>query len=247
MLYKRIIPCLDIIGNNVVKGKKFKKIIKLGKVQKLAKKYYKDGADEIVVLNISKEKINNFSKVIKKISKEIKIPLTVGGNINSLKDAKIIFKSGADRISLNSSLFKKNLIEKISNRFGSQSTVASIDVKKIKKKWFVYINGGKTKTNCEVLYWVKKCVKKGVGEILLTSINNDGINNGYDIKLIKYIDKNINVPVISSGGAGTIKNIFEVFKKTKINSVLLASILHKKKENIKNIKKKLSKNFLIRI
>ncbi|WDI79290.1 HisA/HisF-related TIM barrel protein [Candidatus Vidania fulgoroideae] len=247
MLYKRIIPCLDVIGNSVVKGKKFKKVIKLGKAKKLSKKYFKDGADEIVVLNISKEKINNFSKIIKKISKKIEIPLTVGGNINSFKDAKIIFNSGADRISLNSSLFKENLIEKISNRFGSQSTVASIDVKKIKNKWFVYINGGKKKTKYEVLYWVKKCIERGVGELLLTSIDNDGINNGYDIKLIKYINKNIDIPVISSGGAGTVKNIFEVFKKTKVNSVLLASILHKNKENIANIKKKLSKKFLIRI
>ncbi|MGX7589179.1 imidazole glycerol phosphate synthase subunit HisF [Candidatus Vidania fulgoroideorum] len=247
MLYKRIIPCLDIIKNRVVKGKKFKKILFFGKAEELAYKYYKDGADEIAILNINKEKIKKFSKIVKKVSKRITIPLIVGGNINSLKDAKTMFNSGADKVSLNSSLFKKKLIEKISRRYGKQSTIASIDVKKKNKKWFVYINGGRDNTGIEMLKWIKMCIKRGIGELLLTNIDCDGTNKGFNIKLMKYVNNNISVPVICSGGAGKIKNIYELFKKTNVNSVLLASVLHKNIDNIKNIKNKLSKKIYIRI
>ncbi|MGX7589024.1 imidazole glycerol phosphate synthase subunit HisF [Candidatus Vidania fulgoroideorum] len=246
MLYKRIIPCLDIIGNYVVKGTKFKKIKKVGYAVDLAKLYCSQGADEIIVLNIDKGNINTFSKLISNISRNIDIPLTAGGNINCLSDAIKMFKSGADRISLNSSLFKKNLIRKISNKYGSQSTLASIDVKKEKKKWLVFIKGGKINTNIEALFWIKKCIYQGVGEILLTSIDRDGLNKGYDIKLINYILNNINVPLICSGGSNGIKSIKDVLNKTNINSVLLASSLHSNYQNLSTIKKKLSKMYKIR-
>ncbi|MGX7576624.1 imidazole glycerol phosphate synthase subunit HisF [Candidatus Vidania fulgoroideorum] len=247
MLCKRIICCLDLKNGNIVKGKRFLNLIKFKNPKKIALNYYKQGADEIVLLNINKQKINKFKKTVKKISEKIRIPITVGGNITTVKEAKILFNSGADRICLNSSLFKKNLVEKISDKFGSQSTIASIDVRKKKKAdWIVYTNGGKCNTGINIIKWANICVLKGIGEILLTSIDMDGTNKGFDIKLLNYVNKNIDVPVIPSGGGGDYKSIFKLFNKTKINSVLLASSLHKNLINIKKLKTMLSKKFNIR-
>ncbi|MGX7582937.1 imidazole glycerol phosphate synthase subunit HisF [Candidatus Vidania fulgoroideorum] len=240
MSYKRLISCLDIKKKNVVKGIKFKKIKIVKKPWKLCKSYYKKGVDEIVLLNISKNNILYFSKIIKKTVKNIFIPICAGGNINSIEDVNLLFNSGADKVCLNTSLFKKKLIEEVSYNYGSQCLVASIDVKKKKNKWYVYINGGKKNTNIESLFWVKKCIKRGVGEILLTNIDKDGGQKGFDIKLINYISSNINVPLISSGGGGSdFKNIIDVFYKTESNAILLASSLHSKKIDILNLKSKI--------
>lgn len=249
MLLKRIIPCLDLKNNLVVKGKNFLNLKSFGNPSKLAKKYYNQGADEIVLLNINRNNISNFSSIIKSVSKNVFIPITAGGNINSIEDASEIFNSGADRISLNSSLFNKNLLEQVSDKYGKQCVIASIDVKKDSKNWYVYINGGSLKTNLDVLSWVKTCQNRGAGEILLTSIDRDGTNEGFDIDLIKYVSEYIDIPLISSGGGGGVdfvKNSFDVFSKTKSNSILLASFLHykNKNNNISFLKKQIDNRFL---
>lgn len=242
-MFKRIIPCLDIKNGNVVKGKKFKNISILGNIFKLSEKYYNEGADEIILLNISKENINIFSKIVKKVSKKVFVPITVGGNIQKIEDVKKLFNCGADKICLNSTLYyNPNLVSEIKFLYGSQCIVASIDVKKNCKKWKVYVNGGKTDTGFFLKKWIIKNEKKGIGEILLTSIDKDGKKKGYDYKLYKSITKITNIPVIASGGAGKAKDFIKLFKKTKINAALAASVFHKNKIIIKKLKKKLFLN-----
>ncbi|MGX7577300.1 imidazole glycerol phosphate synthase subunit HisF [Candidatus Vidania fulgoroideorum] len=235
MICKRIIACLDVHNNTVVKGKQFVKIKNITCPVRISKKYYKQKIDEIIFLNIKKEKITKILNTIKQISNKINIPLTVGGNINTMKEIDQLLKAGADKISLNSTLYyNKNIVKKITTNYGSQILVASIDVKKQKNKYFVYINGGKTNTGILLTDWCKIHEKKGIGELLITSIDNDGLNKGYDIKLFKTLSSN--VPIIASGGGGKTNTIAEFFKKTRMGSVLIASILHYKKETIKNIK-----------
>ncbi|XAO72493.1 MAG: HisA/HisF-related TIM barrel protein [Candidatus Vidania fulgoroideorum] len=244
MIFKRIISCLDVSNNYVVKGRKFKNLYKCGSPLKLAIEYSKN-SDEIVYLNINKEKIYKIKEIIKKISKNINIPLIVGGNINTIKDVKLIFENGADKVAFNSTIYyNKKLIKKINKRYGSQAIIASIDVKKINEKWIVYINGGKKNTKINIKDWIKIQNKNGIGEYLITNIDRDGTNKGYDKKLIKKI--NIDKSIIFSGGGGNINTIKDVFKKTKTNTILLASILHKKKTTIKKIKEKIKNNFFIR-
>ncbi|MGX7583090.1 imidazole glycerol phosphate synthase subunit HisF [Candidatus Vidania fulgoroideorum] len=239
-MYKRIIPCLDIYKNMVVKGKNFKNMKVIGNIIDLAKKYYKEGADEIVFLNIEKEKIKDFSKIIKKISKSIFVPMTVGGNIKNIDDVKKMFSSGADKICLNSTLYyNSNLVSEIKFLYGSQCIVASIDVKKKKKNWIVYINGAKISIGYDIKNWIEIHEKNGVGELLVTSINRDGKKKGYDLKLYKEICKITNLPVIASGGARNVKSIKKVFEKTNVNAALAASIFHIKNVNIKDIKTKI--------
>lgn len=245
MISKRIITCLDVYNNNVVKGKKFKKIKRISNSIEMAKKYSIEGADEIVFLNINKEKISKICKIIKKITKKISIPITVGGNIKNLKDIEKLLNSGADKISLNSTLYYNlNIVKKIKKKYGSQILVASIDVKKINKNWIVYINGGKTKTKIKIKEWCEININNGIGELLVTSIDQDGTNIGYDLELYKKI-KYIKKPLIPSGGGGKIKTLLDIFKKD-INSILLASFLHYNKISIKKIKKEINKFYFVR-
>ncbi|MGX7589461.1 HisA/HisF-related TIM barrel protein [Candidatus Vidania fulgoroideorum] len=245
MISKRIIACLDVYKNNVVKGKKFLNINKIKNPISLSYKYYKENVDEIVFLNIKKEKILNVCKIIKKISKKVSIPISVGGNINNINDVKNLLNSGADKICLNSTLYYKNkIIKKIKLLYGTQIIVASIDVKKKKKNWIVYVNGGKKNTNIKLMDWCNINIKNGIGEILITSIDKDGTNKGFDINLINHLK--INIPLIPSGGGGDLNTIIKLFKKTKTDSVLLASSLHYNKNKIKEIKKKIKKLYFIR-
>ncbi|MGX7582518.1 imidazole glycerol phosphate synthase subunit HisF [Candidatus Vidania fulgoroideorum] len=246
MISKRIIACLDVYKNIVVKGKNFLKIKKVNSPKNLSYKYYKQKIDEIVFLNIKKEKISYICKIIKNISKKIFIPITVGGNIKNIKDIKKLMNSGADKIALNSTLYYNlNIVKKIKKKYGSQILVASIDVKKYKGEWIVYINGGKTNTKIKIKDWCMINYKKGIGEFLLTSIDMDGTNKGYDIELYKKIEK-VNTPIISSGGGGNCDTLLKIFKKTKTSAALLASALHYKKNTIKKIKKYLFNFFFIR-
>ncbi|MGX7576477.1 imidazole glycerol phosphate synthase subunit HisF [Candidatus Vidania fulgoroideorum] len=245
-MIKRIIACLDVKNNKVVKGRKFLIYKSYDNPLFLSEKYSYEGVDEIIYLNINKEKIVNICKNIKDISKKINIPLIVGGNIKNISEVNKLFNNGADRISLNSTLLNKNIVKKISKKYGAQSIVASVDVKKKKKKWKVFINGGKDNTGIDVRDWCNFNEKKGIGEFLLTSIDRDGLKKGYDYKLLYYISKNVTIPLIPSGGGGNLKDFKKSICIKGINSLLIASVLHDNKYKIKEIKKNLSSEFFVR-
>ncbi len=228
-LKKRIIPCLDIKNGRTVKGINFLDIRDAGDPVELAKKYAADGADELVFLDITatEEKRKTLSELVKKVAAEINIPFTVGGGINSLEDAEFVIKSGADKVSLNSSAVKNpQLISEIANQYGSQCVVVAIDVKFVEKEWRVFVSGGKIPTDLFALDWAKKVVELGAGEILLTSMNNDGTKAGFALEITRQISEAVSIPVIASGGAGTKEHFKEVFQKTKASGGLAASIFH---------------------
>lgn len=221
--------CLDIKDGRTVKGVNFVDIRDAGDPIELAKRYVQDGADELVFLDISAtiEKRKTLSELVSKIAKEINIPFTVGGGINSLEDAKAVIKSGADKVSINSSAVKKpDLISEIAEEFGSQCVVVAIDTKYENGEWTVFVNGGIIPTGIKTLDWAKQAEKLGAGEILLTSMNNDGTKSGFAIDILNEISNAVNIPVIASGGAGSKEHFKEVFKKTKVSAALAASIFH---------------------
>ena len=229
MLKKRIIPCLDIKDGRTVKGINFIDIRDAGDPITLAKKYAADGADELVFLDITAtdEKRKTLSSLVKEIAKEINIPFTVGGGINSADDAARIIEAGADKISINSSAVKRpELITEIAERYGSQCVVLAIDTKFEGNEWMVYINGGKIPTGIKAIDWAKQAEALGAGEILLTSMNNDGTKNGFAVDITNQISSAVNIPVIASGGAGSAEHFKEVFLETKATGALAASIFH---------------------
>lgn len=229
MLKKRIIPCLDIKDGRTVKGVNFVDIKDAGDPVELGKKYAMDGADELVFLDITATVENRKTLValVEKIAKEINIPFTVGGGISSIEDVSALIKAGADKVSLNSSAVKRpTLIRAIASEFGSQCVVVAIDTKLEKNEWWVYVNGGRTLTPLRALDWAKQAEKLGAGEILLTSMNNDGTKNGFALEITNAVSNGVNIPVIASGGAGTNEHFKEVFEKTKASGALAASIFH---------------------
>lgn len=229
MLKKRIIPCLDIKDGRTVKGINFIDIKDAGDPIELAKKYILEGADELVFLDITatNEKRKTLAELVEKIAKEINIPFTVGGGINTVEDAATIIKAGADKISINSAAVKNPaLIKEIAERFGSQAVVVAVDTKFENNDWFVYINGGKVATGITTIDWVKQAEQLGAGEILLTSMNNDGTKQGFAIDITNAVSTSINIPVIASGGAGTAQHFKDVFHHTKATGALAASIFH---------------------
>ncbi|MGX7585781.1 imidazole glycerol phosphate synthase subunit HisF [Candidatus Vidania fulgoroideorum] len=235
MLSKRIIPCMDLEGCRVSKGICFEKLIRLPlSPRRMAKEYCLGGADEIVILNISKYPIRYYARVVKDVARVIDIPLCVGGNINSVSDACSLFMAGADKICLNSSLFKKNIVEELCKRYGSQSIVASIDTKLVDGIWIVYINGGSLNTGVKLNDWMDICYQRGVGEMLITNIMNDGTMGGYNLALSKYISHAIRVPYIISGGAGCMENIYDAL--CYADGALIASALHQREYKISMLK-----------
>jgi imidazole glycerol-phosphate synthase subunit HisF len=229
MLKKRIIPCLDIKDERTVKGINFVEIRDAGDPIELAKKYVQEGADELVFLDITatQEKRKTLASLVEKIAKEINIPFTVGGGINSVEDAITIIKAGADKVSINSSAVKNPfLITEIANQFGSQAVVVAIDTKYENDNWWVYVSGGKVQTGLKTIEWAKQSVALGAGEILLTSMNNDGTKNGFAIDITNEVSEAVNVPIIASGGAGKQEHFKEVFEQTKATGALAASIFH---------------------
>jgi cyclase len=229
MLKKRIIPCLDIKDGRTVKGVNFVDIRDAGDPIELAKRYVQDGADELVFLDITAtiEKRKTLAELVEKIAKEINIPFTVGGGINSLEDAKAVIKAGADKVSINSSAVKNpSLISEIANEFGSQCVVVAIDTKFEKDEWTVFVSGGKIPTGIKTLDWAKQVEALGAGEILLTSMNNDGTKSGFALDISDAVSRTVNIPVIASGGAGEKVHFKEVFEKTKVSAALAASIFH---------------------
>lgn len=239
MLTKRIIPCLDIKDGRTVKGINFENIRDAGDPVELAIEYAKKGADELVFLDITatNEKRKTLSELVTRIAKHINIPFTVGGGISSIEDVSILLKAGADKISINTSAYKNpELIKHLSEQFGSQCIVLAIDTKFENDEWYVYLNGGKIKTETKALAWARKGVEMGAGEILLTSMNNDGTKNGFANDITRSISENVNVPVIASGGAGTMQHFADAFMIGKADAALAASVFHFKEIDINQLK-----------
>ncbi len=245
MLCKRIIPCLDIQNGRTVKGINFENIRDAGDPVELASLYCQEGADELVFLDITatNEKRKTLFDLVRKIALHINIPFTVGGGISSPEDVQHLLQAGADKISINTAAFKNpEMIKKIAGEVGSQCVVLAIDTKFENGDWYVYLNGGKVKTNTKAIDWAKKGTALGAGEILLTSMNNDGTKTGFAIDIIKLISESVNVPVIASGGAGKIEHFIDVFANGKADAALAASIFHFKEISIKQLKQELKNN-----
>ena len=229
MLKKRIIPCLDIKDGRVVKGVQFLELKDAGNPVELASFYSKNGADELVFLDISAtlEKRKTLAEMVTQLSKEINIPFTVGGGIQSVEDARLLLQSGADKVSINSAaVLNPELITQISDAFGSQSLVVAIDIKKIENDWYVFIKGGTESTGILAIDWAKKVEELGAGELLITSMNNDGSKDGFALEITNEISKMVSIPVIASGGAGTSQHFIDLFTKTEVSAGLAASIFH---------------------
>jgi cyclase len=245
MLKKRIIPCLDVKNGRTVKGVNFLGLRDAGCPVELAKTYAEKGADELVFLDITAtlEGRRTFAQLVERIAKEINIPFTVGGGINSVSDAKILIEAGADKISVNSSVVKNpNLIAELANAFGSQCVVVAIDGKWVDDKFLVFVKGGTEATNLEVLTWALEAEKLGAGEILLTAMDSDGTKNGFNLYLTNLVADKLNIPVIASGGAGNLNHFAEVFSQTKASAALAASLFHFNEISVEQLKTFLNKN-----
>lgn len=245
MLCKRIIPCLDIKDGRVVKGTNFVNLRDAGGAIELAEKYYLGCADELVFLDISatEEKRKTLVNLVEEIAKKIRIPFTVGGGIETTEDIDLLLKAGADKISLNSAIVKNpDLIDNASLRFGSQAIVAAIDVKFMNGEYKVFIKGGKEPTNLEAFSWCREVVSRGAGEILLTSMDQDGTKKGYDNAFLKKLSEMVSVPVIASGGAGNETHILDAFEKGKADACLAAGIFHFNEISVLELKNYLSEN-----
>ena len=250
MLKKRIIPCLDIKDGRTVKGINFLEIRDAGDPVELAKRYVEEGADELVFLDITAtvENRKTLIKLVDKIAKEINIPFTVGGGINSIEDVSKIVKAGADKVSLNSSAVKNpNLIAEIATQYGSQCVVVAIDTKYEKGEWTVFVHGGRTPTGLNTVEWAKEVENLGAGEILLTSMNNDGTKSGFAMDITSAVSEAVNIPVIASGGAGKKEHFEDLFEHTTASAGLAASIFHYNQIPIPELKQFLrDKNIPIR-
>jgi imidazole glycerol-phosphate synthase subunit HisF len=241
LLTRRIIPCLDIKDGRTVKGVNFESIRDAGDPVELAGIYSAQGADELVFLDITAtvEKRKTLAELVKRIAAEINIPFTVGGGISTVEDVALLLQNGADKVSVNTAAFKHpQLLEDLSNAFGSQCVVLAIDTKKeADGEWYVYLNGGRTKTETKTIDWAKQVVNSGAGEILLTSMNNDGTKNGFALDITATLSNLLPVPVIASGGAGTMEHFKEVFQLANADAALAASIFHFKEIEIADLKK----------
>ena len=250
MVALRLIPCLDVSNGRVVKGVNFVGLRDAGDPVELGCRYSSAGADELVFLDITAthEKRSTLVEMVRRTSEAVTIPFTVGGGISSLNGINELLRAGADKVSLNSSAVKDpSLIFQGANRFGSQCIVIAIDAKKNKNnpnKWDVYVSGGRKNTGLDVVEWAEKVFQLGAGEILLTSMDGDGTQNGYDIELTKSISKRVPIPVIASGGAGCLRHIKEAFTLGNSSAALLASLLHDGKLTIREIKEYLIKENL---
>ena len=230
MLAKRIIPCLDVMNGQTVKGVNFENLKYAGDPVELAKKYSEDGADELVFLDITatNEGRKTTLQMVERVAQQVFIPFSVGGGINSIEDIKNLLLAGADKISMNSAAVKNpQLIQDAANRFGSQCVIVAIDAKKVDGDYYVFIHAGKKNTGLKVIDWAKQVEQLGAGEILLTSMDADGTQNGFDIPITKLVAEKLNIPVIASGGAGANPQHFiDVFEKASADAALAASIFH---------------------
>lgn len=244
---KRIIPCLDIDNGRVVKGVKFKNIIDAGDPVEVAKRYDEEGADEITFLDITAthEGRKTIISVVEKVAQEVFIPLTVGGGVSSFSDVKNLLNAGADKVTINSSaVAKPEIIDEITNKIGSQCIVAAIDAKRDQNGngWKVYTHGGRKETNLDTYEWALEVQKRGAGEILLTSMDKDGTREGFDTDLLKTVSEAVNIPVIASGGAGTLEHLKDAVLEGSADAVLAASIFHFSIYSVKEAKEYLKKH-----
>jgi len=236
---KRIIPCLDVKDGRVVKGVNFVGLKDAGDPVEVAKRYNEEGADEITFLDIgaSHEGRDTIVDIVEKVAKEVFIPLTVGGGIRKLDDIYALLNVGCDKVSVNSAAIKRpELINEGAVRFGAQCIVVAIDVKKHGENYHVYLNGGRVDTGIDAITWAKEAVERGAGEILLTSMDTDGTKAGFDLPITKAISDLVNVPVIASGGAGTMAHIKDAFTQGDADAALAASIFHYKEIDIMDLK-----------
>ena len=243
MLAKRILPCLDVKAGRVVKGVNFVNLQDAGDPVELAKVYNEAGADELVFLDITAthEDRNIIFDVVYQTAEQVFIPLTVGGGINNLEQIKKLLRAGADKVSINSSAVRNpDFINQASDRFGNQCIVVAIDAKRRQDNnnpgWDVYVRGGRENTGKDAIQWAKEVTQRGAGELLVTSMDADGTQEGYDLELTRTITKQVEIPVIASGGAGTTHHIYEAFAKGKVEAALLASLLHYGKLTVAEIK-----------
>jgi imidazole glycerol-phosphate synthase subunit HisF len=245
MLAKRIIPCLDIKDGRTVKGVNFENLRDAGDAVELAKFYAQNGADELVFLDITatNEKRKTFAELVTKIAANINIPFTVGGGINSVEDVDLLLKAGADKVSVNSAAVRDpQLLKQLSDKFGSQCIVLAVDANYINNVWKVFIGGGKVETDLELFSWCIKAVSLGAGEILFTSMQHDGTKKGFALEALAKLSLELPVPVIASGGAGSIDHFVELFSKTTTDAALAASVFHFKEIDIFDLKNQLIKN-----
>jgi len=250
MLKKRIIPCLDIQNGQVVKGINFENIKQAGDPIALAKRYVAEGADELVFLDITAtiENRKTLVDLVRAIAREINIPFTVGGGINSVEQARELIRAGADKVSINSAAIRRvELLSELAQEFGNQCVVLAIDTKQEDDVWWVYSKGGREKTDKQTLDWAQEGVRSGAGEILLTSMNHDGTKGGFALELTSQVADIVDVPVIASGGAGAIEHFEEVFTQTRATGALAASIFHYGQVPIVALKQALkTKNIAVR-
>ncbi|NPA13892.1 MAG: imidazole glycerol phosphate synthase subunit HisF [Aquificae bacterium] len=241
MLAKRIIPCLDVDKGRVVKGIKFKQLRDAGDPVEVAKAYEEQGADELVFLDItaSAEDRKIMLDVVKRVAETVFMPFTVGGGIRTLDDIRKLLESGADKVSINTAAVKNpNLVYEGAKRFGSQCIVVAIDAKRRPRGgWEVYIHGGRTPTGIDAVEWAKRVEDLGAGEILLTSMDQDGTKEGYDVELTRAVAEAVKIPVIASGGAGKKEHFYEAFTKGKADACLAASLFHFKELTVEELKK----------
>ncbi len=249
MITKRIIPCLDVKNGRVVKGVNFKGLSDVSSPTELAKYYSDNGADELVFYDItaSFEERKLFTDILKEVAKQIFIPLTVGGGINTIEDFDRVLKCGADKVSVNSGAIKNpDLIREAAEKYGNQCVVISADIKRKDGEFRVFSKGGREDTGIEAIGWIKKCVENGAGEVVVNSIDTDGVKNGFDIEMLKAVCEAVNVPVIASGGAGSTKDFIDLFKEIPdISAGLAASVFHFGEIEISDLKKELAKNNII--
>lgn len=229
MYAKRIIPCLDVKNGRVVKGMSFVNLVDAGDPVECAKQYDKQGADELVFLDItaSSDARKTVVDMVAKVADTIFIPFTVGGGIRTVDDFNEILRAGADKVSVNSAAIKRpELINEAAKKFGSQCVVTAIDAKRKGDSWEVYINGGRVPMGIDAIEWAVECESRGAGEILLTSMDEDGQKNGYDLALTRAVSEKVNIPVIASGGAGALEHFYDAFTEGKADAVLAASLFH---------------------
>ncbi|MBQ2733442.1 MAG: imidazole glycerol phosphate synthase subunit HisF [Clostridia bacterium] len=249
MITKRIIPCLDVKNGRVVKGVNFAGLNDVSDPVSLARYYSESGADELVFYDItaSAEGRALFTDVLRRVASEIFIPLTVGGGINTLDDFDRVLKCGADKVSVNSGAIKNPaLITEAAKKYGDQCVVLSADIKRVDGVFRVFSKGGRENTGMEAIEWIKRCVSMGAGEVVVNSIDTDGVKNGFDIEMLRAVCDAVNVPVIASGGAGSVKDFIDLFRKIPdIDAGLAASVFHFGEIKIPDLKRELAKNDIV--
>ncbi len=249
MITKRIIPCLDVKDGRVVKGVNFLGVSDVSSPITLGKYYSECGADELVFYDItaSSDGRKLFTEILTEVAKNVFIPLTVGGGINTVDDFDRVLKCGADKVSVNSGAIKNpSLIKEAALKYGDQCVVISADIKRVDGKFTVFAKGGRENTGLEAISWIKRCVSLGAGEVVVNSIDTDGVKKGFDIELLKEVCSAVNVPVIASGGAGSVEHFIDLFKEIPdIDAGLAASIFHFGEVKIKDLKNELKRNGIL--